>query len=347
VSLAPKAFIPIATLSEPVVLASSADSFNTAVGKSAGNKVTTGTNNTFIGSLAGNTTTTASNNTVVGYQAGYNNTTGERNTSVGTQSLYTNTTGSFNSAYGRASMYFNTTGQQNSAFGQDSLFSNTTGSYNVALGKSALESNTTGYDNTAVGYAALKGVTTGYSNTTIGKSAGSLITTGVSNTIVGRFDGNQNGLDLRTSSNNVVLSDGTGLPRAWIYSNAGWYQSNNSTSWSQVSDERIKENISSLGSSLSKILSLRPVEFDYKIKDRSHDIGFIAQEYVSIFPDQVTSSDRISGEISELTGGDPVLSIEQNLVPYLVKAIQELSTKNDALEVKNDELEARITALEA
>jgi len=129
------------------------------------------------------------------------------------------------------------------------------------------------------------------------------------------------------------------LPRAWIYSNAGWYQSNNSTSWSQVSDERIKENISSLGSSLSKILSLRPVEFDYKIKDRSHDIGFIAQEYVSIFPDQVTSNDGVSGEILELTEGDPVLSIEQNLVPYLVKAIQELSTKNDALE-------ARIATLE-
>ena len=48
--------------------------------------------------------------------------------------------------------------------------------------------------------------------------AGSLITTGSKNTIIGGYNGNQNSLDLRTSSNNIVLSDGDGNPRLNINS---------------------------------------------------------------------------------------------------------------------------------
>ena len=39
------------------------------------------------------------------------------------------------------------------------------------------------------------------------------MTTGSRNTIIGRYNGNQGGLDIRTSSNNIVLSDGDGNPR--------------------------------------------------------------------------------------------------------------------------------------
>jgi len=42
------------------------------------------------------------------------------------------------------------------------------------------------------------------------------MTTGNYNTILGRFNGNQNGLDLRTANNHVVLSDGVGNPYLWI-----------------------------------------------------------------------------------------------------------------------------------
>jgi hypothetical protein len=40
------------------------------------------------------------------------------------------------------------------------------------------------------------------------------MTSGVLNTILGSFSGNQNGLDIRTASNYIVLSDGDGNPRA-------------------------------------------------------------------------------------------------------------------------------------
>jgi hypothetical protein len=41
------------------------------------------------------------------------------------------------------------------------------------------------------------------------------VTTGQNNTILGRHNGNQNSLDIRTASNYVVLSDGSGYPNAY------------------------------------------------------------------------------------------------------------------------------------
>ena len=45
------------------------------------------------------------------------------------------------------------------------------------------------------------------------------MTTGGSNTILGGFSGNQGGLDIRTASNYIVLSDGDGNPRGFFDSN--------------------------------------------------------------------------------------------------------------------------------
>jgi hypothetical protein len=42
------------------------------------------------------------------------------------------------------------------------------------------------------------------------------MTTGSANTIIGAFSGNNGGLDIRTSNNNIVLSDGDGNPRLYF-----------------------------------------------------------------------------------------------------------------------------------
>ena len=50
------------------------------------------------------------------------------------------------------------------------------------------------------------------------------MTTGSNNSILGAYNGNQDSLDIRTSSNNIVLSDGDGTPYAYregIYGQ--WY----------------------------------------------------------------------------------------------------------------------------
>jgi hypothetical protein len=228
-----------------------------AVGRDALVNNTTGTYNVAVGNQALNSNTTASANTAVGYQSAYCNTTGADNVAMGWQAFYSNTTGSSNTALGQCALFGNTTGPQNVAVGKkalaanttgtsntavgfQSLLANTTGTYNIAIGANALQCNTTSNGNIAIGEgaaltatgnsnvavggytgsaeAAGRFLTTGSCNTLIGQRAGANISTGNSNTILGRYDGNQCGLDIRTSSNYIVLSDGDGNPRIIVES---------------------------------------------------------------------------------------------------------------------------------
>ena len=187
-------------------------------------------------------------NTAVGVSALAANTSGGRNVAVGISSLNANTTGSQNSALGDYSMLQNTTGAYNSAMGDYAMEKNTTGGNNSAFGAGALNSNTTASNNTAVGYQAGYsqtssgninnsffgyqagyGVTSGYENTFIGSGAGSSVTSGYQNTILGKYSGNQGGLDIRTSNNYIVLSDGAGNPRGYCTSAGLWYMGDGSS----------------------------------------------------------------------------------------------------------------------
>jgi len=227
---------------------------NTAVGYQAGYSNTTGTNNTASGQSALYSNTTGNNNTASGYQALLSNTTGYNNTASGRGALTSNTTGNSNAAHGLAALRDNTTGVNNTASGVAALQLNTTGNSNTAVGYQASYSGTTGAQNTTLGYTAgysniannntFIGERSGYNNTTgaqntflgqysgygatsgifntfIGDASGSAITTGSKNTILGGYSGNQGGLDIRTASNYIVLSDGDGNPRAyWNGANA-------------------------------------------------------------------------------------------------------------------------------
>jgi hypothetical protein len=219
-------------------------SYNTAVGFAAGSGVTTGINNTLIGGLAGDAittggsnvalgtsalsaNTTASNNTAVGYQAGYSNTTGDRHTAIGFQSVLANTTGARNTGVGAYSLGVNQTGNDNVAIGDSAIYASNANS-NTAVGSQAGYTNSTGTRVAYFGKDAGK-LSTVSDNTFIGQSSGSAMTTGSSNTILGRYTGNAGGLDIRTSSNNIVLSDGDGNPRMWVYN--GYSNFSNTTSW--------------------------------------------------------------------------------------------------------------------
>ena len=98
------------------------------------------------------------------------------------------------------------------------------------------------------------------------------------------------------------------------------------------SDRRLKENIVDLPSQLNNIMSLRPVEFDYKgySSGDGHQIGFIAQEVQSVYPDLVAEGDNGMLTLSDMNKNDA----------RLIKAIQELKAIVDAQA-------ARIAALEA
>jgi hypothetical protein len=197
---------------------------NTAVGYQSLYGNTTGANNVAVGRGALLANTTGNDSQAIGYNALSAQTTGGANSVVGSYALSSNTTGTFNIAFGNQALNSNTTASNNTAVGYQALYTQTTPTYpNTAFGYQAGYSVTTGNGNTFIGHQAGYAVTTGSGNTFVGPSnsassnpAGNAMTTGSSNTILGGFTGNQGGLDIRTASNYIVLSDGAGNPRAWF-----------------------------------------------------------------------------------------------------------------------------------
>jgi hypothetical protein len=285
---------------------------------------TTGSYNTALGISALRNNTTANYNTAVGYQALKANTTALNNTAIGASALQANTTGNYNTASGHGALYFNTTGVQNTANGLGALEGNTTGGNNTAMGFQALLNNTTASNNTAVGYQAGYAITTESNNVYLGYSCGSS-QTGSGGIFIGA-----NAFSGYNGNNQVAFKTGDGREALYadIGAGASFRQYSNSSSWATVSDQRIKENVIEIENGLEKIVALRPVEFDY-ITNKEHSVGFIAQEFKNVLPDQVKKI-KARPEEAELIGETEIYNIQQNLVPYLVKAIQELKAEFDA-----------------
>ena len=182
-----------------------------------------------MGGLAADSLTTGSDNVAIGYVALTADTVGNKSVAVGFRSLgnqnYATATDTYNVAVGYDSGKSLTTGVQSTLIGAFAGDSITTGDRNQAFGYAALSSVEAADNNLGVGRSAGAGVTDGHTNTLVGAyngstgGAGQEITTGSKNTILGAYNGNQHGLDIRTLSNNIVLSDGDGNPKM-IYSAA-------------------------------------------------------------------------------------------------------------------------------
>ena len=210
--------------------------FNSALGYEALRYNTTGYSNTATGSAALHENSSGYANTAMGSSALYYNTLGDSNVATGASALLYNISGSSNTVSGTAAMQSNATGSRNTAIGAQALITYTppvvtagafviataytivtVGTTNfVAIGASA---NTVGVVFTATGAGSGTGTAStnvDATNTALGYGAGSTITTGTKNTIIGAYTGNQGGLDIRTASNHIVLSDGDGNPRGYF-----------------------------------------------------------------------------------------------------------------------------------
>ena len=100
---------------------------------------------------------------------------------------------------------------------------------------------------------------------------------------------------------------------------------------SVISDVRLKENITDLEIGLDAIMSLRPRKYDWKKESGNSGKnvrGFIAQEFEQIFPDLIDQS------INKTPEGEPYKQIRQDLIPILVKAIQEQQAQIEELKFK-------------
>jgi hypothetical protein len=97
-----------------------------------------------------------------------------------------------------------------------------------------------------------------------------------------------------------------------------------STSISGISDISLKTNIRDLEKGLTDILKLKPRKFDWKNGDGINNIGFIAQEIEKVFPELISEY-----KYNEYTTKKSLKM--GDLIPSLVKAIQELKQEIDTL----------------
>ena len=166
------------------------------------------------------------------------------------------------------------------------------------------------------------------------------------NLLVGTTTNGGNGVSIRpsTAAPNVVLvgSDISG-GTAWQLYSTGTSSNRFYVTWggvvnavnttiSGISDARLKENVQDIDVGLGAILALKPRKFDWKAgkgKDIKGDRGFIAQEFEQVFPQLV---DEWADPAPE--GEAPYKSVRQDLIPVLVKAIQELTARVQTLEAK-------------
>lgn len=175
-------------------------STNVRVGRSAFPSGTTATRITAIGENTANKITTGTDITLVGHGAG-------ANTSVSVNGLV---------GLGRNTLNYST-GNNNTAIGTSCMARAVAwnGIANVGIGANSGNALTSGSSNSWLGAGAANALTSGSSNVLLGVNSGNVITTGGSNVVLGSYTGNAGGLDIRTSSNRMVLSDGSGNIRAY------------------------------------------------------------------------------------------------------------------------------------
>ena len=124
---------------------------------------------------------------------------------------------------------------------------------------------------------------------------------------------------VNTASTLDVYSTGASAYRFYVGMAGTVYAT--STTITAISDQRFKENIRDLDDGLDVVMALKPRKFDWKegkgqnIKDAR---GFIAQEFEQVLPDMVEEWRDPAPE-----GEEPYKAVNANLIPTLVKAIQE------------------------
>ncbi|WP_395627109.1 tail fiber domain-containing protein [Daejeonella sp.] len=350
---------------------------NTALGNWAGAMNYHGSNNTSIGSFAMQNSVGDGFNTAVGMQAMTNTTSGSNNTAIGYNSLLTNTLGSKNTALGSlanvvassnatAIGYGATVSKNNTIqLGADGTngtvaISNVKTSGTITAGAvtypnfdgaagQVLTANANGFlnwkwpgvtnvpDNTVIGLRALNTNTTGSSNTAIGYQAGNSNTSGTNNTFIGSGANGSSG-----DVSNVITLGNAAIETLRSAVNT----------ITSLSDRRDKTDIITISEGLDFLKQLKPVSFTWNTRDKAKvgikSAGFIAQDLLAL---QQKSTIGANLDLVSQQNPDKFEARYSNLLPVIVKAIQEESTQKDneiaALKAVLKSLEARLQSLEA
>ncbi len=352
-----------------------AGSDNVAVGDSASfsfsrNSFENYYGNTAVGSKALYANVNSFDNTAIGREALKLNLAGD-NTAVGDEALAANSSGFGNTAVGSGVLHENGAGYENTAMGYLSLWINGTGSYNTAMGEYSMGFNYAGSYSTGIGYEALSASNHDY-DVGLGAFAGS-DEYAVNTTFVGA----------KTNCNSSAYVNSTALGYSTIITGPNQVRIGNSgvtsirgyVNWSNISDGRVKKNIKQNIPGLAFINKLNPVSYNLDLtkaeqliqtKDiKTHEGKTIQVSQAELANKAAKEKIVYSGFIAQdvekaakelnydFSGVDAPendkdlygLRYSDFVVP-LVKAVQELSKKNDEKDAKINGLEARIEKLE-
>lgn len=221
----------------------------------------------------------------------------------------------------------------------------------IAIGSNCLQQAEDLSSNIAIGFGCMQTTQNANildcakSNVAIGVSAGSNLTgvgslgdDGSFNVIIGRFAGTT----LTSGKNNIIIGDSANAATASSINSItlgnnqiGVFRCNVQTITS-LSDARDKKEIEELPVGLDFVKGLKPVKFVWDDRDENgrhevKDFGFIAQDL------KKSQEDANLADTLKLVYEENPEKLEASygkLIPVLVKAIQELTAKVEALEAK-------------
>lgn len=339
---------------------------NTATGFQVLSFNSQGSGNTANGYDAMSFNLTGSGNTAIGTSALYKNTNGNFNTSIGYASLFENRTANRNSSFGYQAMGRNNSGNNNVSIGDSTLFANISGSGNIALGHYAAASetgsdklyieNSNGNKDNALIYGDFAADSLLLNAKTINKfslnvrasnalemgygAAGKQTDAG--KVCYGCFGDPAHWLGIVGGGTAELGNDrviklwsegglrikGNALPNT----DNGHSLGQSGLRWSSVwavngtintSDANLKTNIATSPYGLDEVMQMNPVQYNWKTNPTEDlQIGFLAQDIQKIIPEAVVVP----------ANGDPLGMKYTELIPVLVKAIQEL--KKEVTELK-------------
>jgi trimeric autotransporter adhesin len=285
---------------------------------------TGGDNNVFIGREAGQYATEG--DIFIGSRAGWCYKGGGGAILIGTSAgcCISNSASLCGIAIGQGAMGRLTTGGRNIAIGSAAMACKDADSFNIAVGECAMCSNCGAQNMIAIGTEAGKSAG-GTWATFIGYRAGFLTASSyLRSTAIGYC--------AESSASNQFTLGNSNITSYRIYG-----------TWTNASDARDKTNVTALPIGLDFINTLNPVKYSWQHrepvegKDGTQEVGFLAQEFQAA-EQAADAADYL--HLVEDYDPDHLFINQNRLIPILVKAIQELSAKNDALEDRIAQLEA-------
>lgn len=164
--------------------------------------------------------------------------------------------------------------------------------------------------------------------------------------------------EFATAENSVVMNEQTYSFEPWA--DGGFSLGNSGYRWEEIwaendviqtSDARLKKNVAPIQYGLSEVLAMRPVTYEWikPTKIKGAKIGFLAQEMQTIIPEAVVHrTTNTQQHPDRKTDGlpDAYGMKYSDLIPVLVKAIQEQQEVINNVQSENDQLKAQNAAFE-